>query len=279
MGHEFSGTVIGLGAGVAGLREGDPVVIQECDRLRRVRVVRRWFADRCKKPRITIGVHADGVRRIHYHLCGKCISSPPGVSLENVALLQPFAIAASCARNRRCAPGRSHRRVGCRRDRVSIIQQALLVNVEFAVGRDRDRVHGVGELGARTYSAYDCDPASVLPERLENANSMRFWSAAAIRRHGTLIAEETRHVVLVGNIRSFMAICLQQIMDQISILTVRTYSLNAWRRALALIPKVQAYRSGLPVEPVPLTEEGEAFERAAAGEVRSCALNDDDDLH
>ena len=188
MGHEFSGTVAGLGAGVAGLREGDPVVIQSVIGCGACESCDAGLPNHCDR-RITIGVHADGAFAEYTTVpAANVYPAPPGVSLENVALLQPFAIAAYALEIGGVRPGDRIGVWGVGAIGVSIIQQALLtgINVEFAVGRDRDRVHGVGELGVerrtvRTTAILRASCRSIS----ENANSMRFSRCPAIRRRST----------------------------------------------------------------------------------------------
>jgi threonine dehydrogenase-like Zn-dependent dehydrogenase len=279
MGHEFSGTVAGLGEGVIGLREGDPVVIQSVIGCGACESCDAGLPNHCNR-RVTIGVHADGAFAEYVAVpAANAYPAPPGVALENVALLQPFAIAAYALEIGGVRPGDRIGVWGVGAIGVSIVQQALLtgVTVEFAVGRDRARLDGVSELGvANTYSAFECDPATVLPEHFSERKVDVIFEVSghtpAINTALGLLKKRGR-VVLIGNLKEpFRGDLLQSIMDQVSILTVRTYSLSAWRRALALIPRVQAYRSGLPVEPVPLTEGVRAFERAAAGEGRKFVL-------
>ena len=94
MGHEFSGTIAAVGAGVSGIAEGDPVVVQSVIGCGGCDSCDAGLPNHCGR-RVTIGVHADGGFAEYCAVpAANIYAVPPGVSLEAVALLQPFAIAA-----------------------------------------------------------------------------------------------------------------------------------------------------------------------------------------
>ena len=273
MGHEFSGTIAAVGAGVSGIAEGDPVVVQSVIGCGGCDSCDAGLPNHCGR-RVTIGVHADGGFAEYCAVpAANVYAVPPGVSLEAVALLQPFAIAAYALEVGGVGPGDRIGVWGVGAIGVSIIQQAAIggATVEFAVGRDPARLQAACALGVRNIvSASAVD----VPQRLLELFGMQKLDAIfevsghtpAVNSALTLLKKRGR-VVLIGNLTEpFHADLLPAIMDQLSILSVRTYSLSAWRRALALIPRVQGQQSALPVERVPLAAGVRAFERAAAGE-------------
>jgi len=273
MGHEFSGTIAAIGAGVSGIAEGDPVVVQSVIGCGGCESCDAGLPNHCNR-RVTIGVHADGGFAEYCAVpAGNVYPVPSGVSPENVALLQPFAIAAYALEVSGIRPGDRIGIWGVGAIGVSIIQQAMIggATVEFAVGRDPGRLEAARRLGVlHSISA----TAMNAPQRLRELFGGRRLDAIfevsghtpAINSSLELLKKRGR-VVLIGNLREpFHADLLQAIMDQLSIVSVRTYSLSAWRRALALIPRTQGWQSALPVERVRLAEGLRAFERAAAGE-------------
>lgn len=273
MGHEFSGTVAALGAGVAGIAAGDPVVVQpvigcggcdSCD---------SGLPNHCDR-RVTIGVHADGGFAEYCAVpAANVYSIPSGVSMAGVALLQPFAIAAYALEIGALRPGDRVGVWGVGAIGISIIQQAIIAGatVEFAVGRDPGRLEGARQLGVRhVISARETDAAQRLAALFGQQKLDMIFEVSghtpAVNSALTLLKKRGR-VLLIGNLREpFSADLLRAIMDQLNILSVRTYSLSAWRRALALLPRVQGQRGTLPVECVALADGVRAFERAAAGE-------------
>ncbi len=272
MGHEFSGTIAAVGAGVTGVSEGDPVVVQSVIGCGGCASCDAGLPNHCSR-RVTVGVHSDGGFAEYCAVpAANVYPAPPGVALGNVALLQPFAIAAYALEIGAIRPGDRIGVWGVGAIGISIIQQAIIggAKVEFAVGRDRGRLDGARSLGVRnTVSATE----SAAPQRLLELFGKQKLDAIfevsghtpAINSALTLLKKRGK-VILIGNLREpFQADLLQAIMDQLSILSVRTYSLSAWRRALALLPQVQGQPGALPVERVPLADGIRAFERAAAG--------------
>lgn len=279
MGHEFSGIVTAVGQGVFGVSEGDPIVVQSVIGCGRCESCDAGLPNHCNR-RITIGVHVDGgfaeyacVPAANVYRVGK------DVSLDGVALLQPFAIATYALEVGCVRPGDRVGVWGVGAIGVSIIQQALIsgVKVEFAVGRDPVRLKAVQRLGvAHTYSAYECDPPRQLLEQFCDCRLDTIFEVSghtpAVNSALSLLKKRGR-VVLIGNLKDpFQGDLLQAIMDQISILSVRTYSLSAWRRALTLFPKMRDRHDVLPIERVPLTHGVAAFGRAAAGEGKKFVL-------
>jgi threonine dehydrogenase-like Zn-dependent dehydrogenase len=273
MGHEFSGTVAAVGSGVANVRQGDPVVVQSVIGCGSCESCDAGLPNHCDH-RMTIGVHADGGFAEYCSLpAANVYPVPAGMPFENVALLQPFAIAAYALEVSGIRAGDRIGVWGVGAIGVSVIQQAIIggATVEFAVGRDQSRLDAAKHLGvANAISASDTD----VPRRLRELYRAHKLDAIfevsghtpAVNSALELLKKRGR-VILIGNLREpFQADLLQAIMDQIGILTVRTYSLGAWRRALTLLPRVQGERPAFPVERVSLTEGVTAFERAAAGE-------------
>lgn len=273
MGHEFSGTISAVGAGVTGIAEGEPVVVQPVIGCGGCESCDAGLPNHCNR-RITAGVNADGGFAEYCAVpAANVYTLPAGVTLESAALLQPFAIAAYSLEIGALRPGDRIGVWGVGAIGISIIQQAVIAGatVEFAVGRDPGRLEGARQLGVRNViSARECDPAERLRQLFGGQKLDAIFEVSghtpALNSALTLLKKRGR-VVLIGNLREpFRADLLQAIMDQLNILSVRTYSLSAWRRALALLPRVQGQRGALPVERVALADGVRAFERAAAGE-------------
>jgi len=273
MGHEFSGTVAAAGPGVTSVAPGVPVVVQPVVGCGGCESCDAGLPNHCTR-RITLGVHADGgFAECCLMPAGNVYAIPEGVTLESAALVQPFAIAAYALEIAALRPGDRIGVWGVGAIGVSIIQQALIggLVVEFAVGRDPGRLAAAAALGVRhTVSARETDA----PRRLDELYAGRKLDAIfevsghtpAVNSALGLLKRRGR-VVLIGNLREpFQADLLQAIMDQLNLLSVRTYSLAAWRRALALLPRVQGQHGAVPVERVALADGVRAFERAAAGE-------------
>lgn len=273
MGHEFSGTIAAVGKGVEGVSEGDRVVVQSVVGCGCCESCDAGLPNHCNR-RITIGNHVDGgFAEFTTVPANNVYVVPDGISLEAVALLQPFAIATYAIEVAGIKPGDRIGIWGVGQIGMSIIQVAQLAGatVEFAVGRDKTRLQAAHDIGAaNTVSANETDPGEFLLRAFENRKLDVVFevSGNVLAVNSALsVLKKRGKVVVIGNLREPLHVdLLQAIMDQLNILTVRTYSLSAWRRALALFGRVQGQHGALPVSPVPLADGVRAFERAAAGE-------------
>ena len=196
---------------------GYPVVIQSVIGCGACESCDAGLPNHCDR-RITIGVHADGAFAEYTTVpAANVYPAPPGVSLENVALLQPFAIAAYALEIGGVRPGDRIGVWGVGAIGVSIIQQALLtgINVEFAVGRDRDRVHGVGEPASKTEQRRTTAilrRLAVAFRRTQTRCDFRGVRPYAGDQHGTSHRRETRprDTCRQSQRARFMAICCRR---------------------------------------------------------------------
>ena len=269
MGHELSGVVFARGSYVTNVSEGMPVVVQPVIGCRTCEFCDLGYINHCDH-RITIGVHADGGFAEYVAIpAANLYPVPSGVSLKEIALLQPFAIANYALEIGQIQAGHRIGVWGVGAIGVSIVQQALMAgaSVEFAVGRDPSRLQAVKELGVRhTIWPAEGDPAQrLLDEFSDNKLDVIFEASGhtpAINSALDLL-KKRGSVVLIGNLKDpFEGDLLGAIMKQQNILTVRTYSLGAWRRALNLFVKARHGRDAIPIEYTDLTNGISAFERA-----------------
>jgi len=273
MGHEFAGTVAAVASNVHDIAQGARVVVQcvvgcgscvECD---------AGLPNHCLRRKM-IGNDLDGGFAEFVSVPENCVYAVPDeLSLDTAALLQPFAIATYALELSRIKPGDRIGVWGVGQIGISMIQVAQLAGatVEFAVGRDKSRLEAARGIGARhVVSVNDTDAGDFLvrtfgKDRLDavfevSGNVLAVTSALSILR-------KCGKVVVIGNPTGLLQFDLQRaVIDQLNLLTVRAYSLSAWRRALTLICRVQDQQSALPIVRMPLTDGVRAFERAATGE-------------
>lgn len=279
MGHELSGVVSSAARDVTNLAEGTPVVVQPVIGCGACESCDLGYPNHCDR-RITLGVHADGGFAEYIAVpAANLYPLPPDVSLREIALLQPFAIAAYALEIGQVRAGDRIGVWGVGAIGVSIIQQALFAGarVEFAVGRNKSRLQAVKALGVNhTFSALDDDPILSLSDRFANDRIDVVFEAsghtAAINSALALLKKRGR-VVLIGNLKDpFHGDLLSAIMNQQSLLTVRTYSLGAWRRSMGMFAEVRPRGDAIPVEYAALSDGVEAFERAAANPGKKIVL-------
>lgn len=270
MGHELSGTVSDKAADVA-IDIGVPVVVQPVVACRNCEYCDLGLINHCDR-RITLGVHRDGGFAEYIAVPAENLYPvPPGIALEDIALLQPFSIAAYALETGGVRPGDRIGVWGVGAIGVSIIRQAIFAGaqVAFAVGRAKNRLEAVERLGVqRTFSALDGDPVQPLADIFATEKLDVIFEVSghtpAINSAFSLLKKRGR-IVLIGNLGApFQGDLLRAITQQQSILTVRTYSLGAWRHALKVFPNVPGRGDALPVEYVNLDDGVRAFEQAAA---------------
>jgi L-iditol 2-dehydrogenase len=93
LGHEFTGTVVGTGPGVAGLGLGDPVVAVSIQGCGRCATCRSGATQLCPERRIA-GLHHDG-GLAEYAVVGArhLVAVPAGLDLVEAALTEPLSVA------------------------------------------------------------------------------------------------------------------------------------------------------------------------------------------
>lgn len=273
MGHEFSGTIAAIGHGVEGISDGERVVVQCVVGCGGCEFCDAGLPNHCLR-RIMIGNDRDGgFAEFAAVPASNVYAVPDNISLESAALLQPFAIATYALELAGIKPGCRVGVWGVGQIGMSVIQVARLAGatVEFAVGRDKARLQAACDIGAaQTVSINDADPGEFLLTRFGkdkvdvvfevSGNVLAVTSALAILK-------KCGKVVVIGNPAEPLYLDLQQaVIDQLNILTVRAYSLSAWRTALTLLGRVQGQHGALPIIRLPLTDGVRAFERASTGQ-------------
>ena len=273
MGHEFAGVVAAVGEGTSAVREGDRVVVQSVIGCGACKWCDEGLANLCVTRR-TFGIDVDGgFAELAAVPARNVYRLPDGVSFEAGALLQPFAIATYAVERAQVRPGERIGVWGAGQIGLSIIQlaQQAGARVEVAVGRSSVRLDAASALGAaHVVSALDGDPGAALAERFAHEKLDVVFEASGSVRGATSalgVLGKRGRLVLIGNLAApFHADLLPAIFKEISIVSVHTYSLGAWRRALANVGRIEAQRADLPLVVLPLAQGEQAFERAAGGE-------------
>ena len=273
MGHEFSGTIAAVAKDVTGIGVGERVVVQGVVGCGGCAACDAGLPNHCLR-RLMISTDLDGGFAEFTSVPARNVYRvPDDVSLDSIALLQPFAIAAYAIELAGIKAGDRIGVWGVGHIGVSVIQIAQLMGatVEFAVGRDKTRLEAARAIGAAvTVSVNDTDPEDYLLKSFRDRKVDAVFEVSGNVRavnSALSILNKCGKVMVIGNPTQRLDLDLQQaVIDQLNILTVRAYSLSAWRRALALFGRVQGQESALPIIRMPLTEGVRAFERAASGE-------------
>lgn len=203
LGHEFSGWVAGVGAGVTGFDMGDLVAsgagvwcgnCAACLRGRTNMCARYW----------TVGLHANGGLADQVAVPAKCCLnlSRSGISPDLAALCQPMSIAVHATRRGRTEAGEQALVLGAGGIGSFIVHAASSTGAEVtAVDLDPDRLSVAAALGADTTLPFQ-DPAALDRQLGELPPPDVVFEctgqAGSLQRAIELVAENGR-VVVVGH--------------------------------------------------------------------------------
>lgn len=271
IGTEFSGEVAGVGKGVVMPKVGERVVVNN--------IVGCGQCDQCLRgatglcvSRVTIGVDRDGGFAEYAVVpAGNVMIVSESLSFDIGALIQPFSIGTHAVE---ISGVRAGDRVGIWGAGVvglSVLANVILAGAEvvFMVGRGRPRLDAARRLGApRTFSVSEGEIVPRLKEEIapksldvvfDAAGSADVFTAAPFLRSGG-------GFVLVGNFRGPVTLDLVSLRRrEISLLSVRSFTLQAWRRAARLIDRSGLHEVIGPAFPISRGEE--AFRLSADGTV------------
>lgn len=105
IGHEMSGTIAALGAGVTGLQVGQPVVVRPLDHCDACPACRRGHQHICQKLTF-IGLDCDGAFQEKWNVPAHTIHIlPENLPLKHAALIEPVAVACHDVARSRLTPG------------------------------------------------------------------------------------------------------------------------------------------------------------------------------
>jgi threonine dehydrogenase-like Zn-dependent dehydrogenase len=271
LGHGYAGTVVELGAGVAGSAVGDRVTVQNVIGCWQCPACDAGLPNACDRRR-TLGVHLDGgYAELAVVPARNCSPMPDAMDFGVGAALHAFAIATYAVDHAELRPGQRIVIWGAGRVGIAVLLAARLRGIDdvLVVDRAPDRLEAVAALGADTLLvAGDGDnPDDALVRRTGSHAVDAVFEAAgvpasvpaslpALRRRGPM--------VLIGNMSSAEPLdLLPLIMDQQRLIGTRSYSLAAWHTALRT-----AVRSGFAAtlgEEVDIADAPARFAQAAEG--------------
>ena len=276
MGHEFAGTVVALGDGVADVRPGERVVVQN--------ILACWRCPECLlgnvnlcRERKTLGVHRDGGYADRCAVPARNLTPiPDGMGMHLAAALQPFAVATHAVRQAELSPGDALVVWGLGAIGLAVVHAARVRGVETVLGVDRNpvRLAEAAALGLPTFDTTGLDDVAALTaalvDRLGSRSVDAVIEAAGVPdavASALPILRKRRPIVLVGNLRDRLAADLMPlVMDEQRILGSRSYALGDWEVALRTIGP-SGYERTLGDE-VGLGAALARFELAARGEGR-----------
>jgi 2-desacetyl-2-hydroxyethyl bacteriochlorophyllide A dehydrogenase len=175
IGHEMSGTVAEVGAGVEELRPGDPVVVRPLD-TRDVPAADREHSHVGRNLRF-IGIDSPGALQASWTVPAFTVHRvPPGLGLEHAAFAEPLAVACHDVRRAELEPGETAvvlgggpigllialvaRAAGA----TVVVSEVNPLRIAFArsLGFDADSVPRLGDAGADVVFEVSGSPAAAL---------------------------------------------------------------------------------------------------------------------
>jgi threonine dehydrogenase-like Zn-dependent dehydrogenase len=269
LGHEFAGTVVGLGDGVAALPIGARVAVQNVLGCGRCPECDRGLPNLCVRRR-TIGVHTDGgYAELAAVPARNCYVMPDSMGFHLAAGLQPFAVGTNAVDQADLEPGERIVVWGAGPIGLAIVFAARVRGVDNALVLDisEDRLRDAAPLGVETLHVGGKDAAVELLARVGKRSVDAVFDAAGAA--GSIpaslpVLRKRRTMVLVGNPREDVhADLLSLVMDQQRLAGARSYSLAAWNLALRTI-EPSGFAATLGAE-VPMAGALVRFEDAVAG--------------
>ena len=163
LGHELAAEVVEYNAESSDIKAGDPVVIMPYDYCGTCIACRRGMTNCCKNLKV-LGVHTDGGMQQEYVLPAHLLMPAPGLSLEEMALVEPIAIGAHAVRRAQIEPGEYALVIGCGPIGIGTIRMAQLAGAEvIAMDLNPDRLRYCQEvLGVTHVVSAKEDPLSAV---------------------------------------------------------------------------------------------------------------------
>lgn len=269
LGHEFAGTVIGLGPGSMDVRVGDRVIVRNILECGHCWACQEGRVNICDQRR-TIGVHVDGgYAELVAVPAANCSAIPERASFHLAAALQPFAVSTHAVRQAGLGPGDRIAVWGLGPIGLAVAFAARVRGVETVAAFDLnpERVAWARKAGVPAVDATDIEPTQCLHDSFGPRSIDAMFDAAgalssmvpavgALRKGGP--------VVLIGNLPGPLhADLMPMIMDEQRLIGSRGYTLAAWRQALQTISG-SGFERTLGDE-VGLAGAIDSFEASAAG--------------
>lgn len=140
LGHELSAEVVDINGEEDQVSVGDPVVIMPYDNCGKCIACRRGKTNCCATLKV-LGVHVDGGMQEYYTLPSRLLLPAPGLSLEEMALVEPLAIGGHAVRRADILPGEFALVIGCGPIGIGTIRMAQLAGAEvIAMDLNQDRL-------------------------------------------------------------------------------------------------------------------------------------------
>ncbi|MGO1768381.1 MAG: zinc-dependent alcohol dehydrogenase [Microbacterium sp.] len=266
IGHEMSGTVDALGAGVAGLEPGQPVTVMPLDWCGECPACLAGHRHICQNLDF-VGIETPGAMQELWNVPASVVLPlPDGVSLRHAALVEPLAVACHDVRRSRLAEGETALVIGGGPIGQLIALVARETGARVVVAEpNAGRREFASAHGATTVDPTADDLGVVVEELTGGAGADVVFEVAGIAATALDAARHARtrgRVVMVAIHPEPVPIDLHRVFwRELELLGARVYESEDFDRAIWLVAE-----GGLPVddlisEVVPLERTLDAFEQ------------------
>ncbi|QLQ36528.1 zinc-dependent alcohol dehydrogenase [Micromonospora robiginosa] len=272
IGHEMSGRIAELGAGVTGWRVGDAVTVMPLAWCGDCPACRAGHQHVCHRLDF-IGIDSPGAMQGSWTVpAGTLVALPEGLSLRHAALIEPTAVAVHDVRRSRLAAGERAVVIGAGPVGLLIAGVARTAGAHvLLVELDPHRRDVATRLGFTVVDPATTDPADAVDERTGGAGAAVVFevsgSAGGIRTATGLLAVRGR-LVVVGIHPTPREVDLHRVFwRELEIVGARVYQRVDFTEAVRLLAAGEVPAEDLITEVVPLRDVAGAFDALERGGV------------
>ncbi|WP_341721001.1 alcohol dehydrogenase catalytic domain-containing protein [Micromonospora sp. FIMYZ51] len=270
IGHEMSGRVAEVGAGVAAHRVGDPVTVLPLDWCGECPACRAGHTHICHRLTF-VGIDSPGSLQRSWTVPARLLVPLPGdLPLAHGALVEPTAVAVHDVRRSRLVAGEHAVVIGAGPVGLLIGTVARQTGAAVTVLElDPDRRALAAELGLDAVDPATVDAARYVQEATAGAGADVVFevsgSAAGVRAATDLLAVRGRLVVVAIHPTPREVDLHRIFWRELEVIGVRVYQREDYAEAVRLVQGGQVPADRLITRIVPLDEVSQAFQALAAG--------------
>ena len=271
IGHEMSGTIVGLGAGVEEWGIGDAVTVMPLDWDGTCPACLAGNQHICQNLDF-IGIDTPGALQQLWDVpASTLVRLPQEISLRDAALVEPVAVAVHDVRRSELAPGDKAVVIGAGPIGVLIATVATAFGADVVIAEiDPNRRAAAAEMGLQTLDPSSVDQVAWVEEWTGGAGAdvvFEVSGSAAAVLGATSLAKVRGTLVVVAIHSQPRLIDLHRVFwRELRILGARVYERRDFERAVELVAQGEIPADRLITRVVPLAEVASAFEVLEAGQ-------------
>lgn len=270
IGHEMSGRIAEIGAGVDDHAVGDPVTVMPLDWCGECPACRAGHTHICHRLNF-IGIDSTGSMQRSWTVpAGILVPLPPDLPLDHAALIEPTAVAVHDVRRSRLTAGEHAVVIGAGPVGLLIATVARTTGATVTVLElDPHRRAVAARLGLSTVDPTVVDPAAYVRERTGDGGADVVFevsgSAAGVRTATDLLSVRGRLVVVAIHPTPREVDLHRVFWRELEMIGVRVYQREDYDEAVRLVHEKHVPAAQLISRVVPLDDVAQAFRALEAG--------------